>query len=945
MQSLRMPLYSLRRLVCLLALACLSAGSAIPSTLLTNASELYVRHLNLGFFDVVNGERGYSILVPPGAEKLTVQFQTDRGATIELLAQVGLDVGFSIRTGFSTSGAEVSVYKVKPDNLGVATIEIGDRLPQRLEPGLVYIGFRSLSEGVELEGLLTATIDGGPGTLLHTVVESDFSGGMDGWTRNDVAGPYVGSKAAKRGGRIRHFAEGGNPDGYIIVTNPPGDAEGQFVAPEKFNLNLLDLDSPRFVFDLARINGGTQAHFFTEIRVFSDGGGWRWVGRPPPPLTCTDDLIRDGGLVPTSTAGDIVVPAGQTDQFVDGDADGDGDIERCFNFFQHKVLTIWQTFSVPIRIDQWKKIPGSEDGTASFETVMSNPKRIEVRASLNLIGDGTGLDNFKIVAQGAGPVRTAFPAVSAFSGGFDEWSRNYPAEAPTPNATVGDRDTQLLWAEPLSDRRFAFDAGGNPTGHLQIAETFPAGGPQPDAFVASTLFLGDYSGLSEPRFEFDYYHSSLTGDVREVAIRLFGADSVFEWTGAAPIEQWRHQVAPLREDLWVRIAGEGDFDEALANVERIEIEADLNDGFERNSLDNFALLTSDSPPFPQDIFASGQDLDFDGAATESVDARGAVEVSAQGGSLNWGATVQGPIADSISLSSTEGVTPARVEVTVDTVGLAPGVYPYDLVFTALGTTIPPAVVSGQVTLSEQPYATPSITSNGVVNAGTYRPQLAPGALGVIFGEGFNAPQQGLVAGFANERTNTLPTALNGIRVRVYATWGALLAEAPIIYADSSQINFQMPFEVLGLSEVRVTVVNGNIESQPQSVQITPQAPGVFTYMGDRAVAVNDGALNSAGNAATRVKPVTLYVTGQGAVAPELPTGRAATATPLIFTPASVRVFIGGVEADVLFAGLAPGLVGVLQINFAPGFRTPIGDQPLIVNIGGHESNVARIVIR
>ncbi len=924
MLSIRIPSSYLLSAALLFALAAPAARQAQASTLLTNGSEVHIRYLGVPRLTVLNGDQGYTILIPPGAQRLVVEFQTSRYANIELLAQVGLDVGFSYKDGKPNGGADVAAFKAKPNNLGVARIEISNGHPQQLEPGVVYIGLRTIQDTADIEGVLTAYIDGGGYGDYYSAVESDFTGGADGWTRNETAGSYPGSVAGGSRGRFRHFDEGGNPGGFIIVNSPPGDYTEQFVAPEKFNVNLLELNDARFKFDVARINGREGYQFYTEINVFTDGGGWKWIGAAPPPLTCPPDLESESG------------------QIINGDADGDGDIERCFNFFEQKILTIWQTYTAPIRVDAWQKIPG---GTATFEQTMSNPKRIEVRATMNVGGDGTALDNFRVLAAGNGPVRSVAPTVSGFSGGFDDWSRNYPANSMIPGATLGDASSKLLWTEPLSDRVAALDDDGNPSGNLQLAEAFPNGGPLADAFVASSQFRGDYTALSEPRFEFDYYHSSLSGDAKPVTIRLFGAASVFEWTGAAPIAQWRHQVAPLTAEMWPRLSGEASFEDALANVERVEVAADLSAGFERNSLDNFALLTSDSAAFPQDIFATGEDLNFEGAATEPVETQGVIDVSALGGDLQWAASVEGDIASNIKLSAVEGMTPAQVKVTLDVAGLAPGQYEYQVAFQALGTTLTPAKVSGVVTITDQPYATPAISGGGVVNAATFRAQLAPGALGTIFGSGFNAPTEGVQSSFEGSRTNTLPTSLNGIRVRVYATWGALLAEAPIIFANDTQINFQMPFEVRGLSEVRLAVLNGNIESQQQSVQITPQAPGVFTYGDDWAIAVNDGALNSPDNAATRVKPVTLYVTGQGAVSPELPTGRAATAVPLIFTPAGVHVYIGGVEASVQFAGLAPGLVGVLQINLTPAFQTPKGDQPLIVNIGGFESNTARIAIR
>ena len=87
------------------------------------------------------------------------------------------------------------------------------------------------------------------------------------------------------------------------------------------------------------------------------------------------------------------------------------------------------------------------------------------------------------------------------------------------------------------------------------------------------------------------------------------------------------------------------------------------------------------------------------------------------------------------------------------------------------------------------------------------------------------------------------------------------------------------------------------------------------------------------------------MTGQGMVLPNLKTGRSAAAWPLLRSPEEAHVWIGGREARIDFLGLAPGLVGVLQLNVTPVWETPQGKQPMIVNVGGSESNVASVWIK
>ena len=89
----------------------------------------------------------------------------------------------------------------------------------------------------------------------------------------------------------------------------------------------------------------------------------------------------------------------------------------------------------------------------------------------------------------------------------------------------------------------------------------------------------------------------------------------------------------------------------------------------------------------------------------------------------------------------------------------------------------------------------------------------------------------------------------------------------------------------------------------------------------------------------------VYLTGQGRVAPDWPNGRAAGISPTIYAPASARAFIAGQEAKVTFLALAPGMVGVAQMLIEPNFFTPTGDQPLVLQLNGHQSLPVIVTIR
>ncbi len=128
-------------------------------------------------------------------------------------------------------------------------------------------------------------------------------------------------------------------------------------------------------------------------------------------------------------------------------------------------------------------------------------------------------------------------------------------------------------------------------------------------------------------------------------------------------------------------------------------------------------------------------------------------------------------------------------------------------------------------------------------------------------------------------------------------------------STTDRVMFQLP--VTASNEVNV---NG------RTLVLVPSAPGVFAQDGrGQAVAVNDdGSLNSEDNPAARGSPLAFFTTGEGRATTE-----------------SVEARVGNANAEVLFAGPAPGLPGIFQINVKlPGIFTPPGVRALTVTAAG-----------
>ena len=173
---------------------------------------------------------------------------------------------------------------------------------------------------------------------------------------------------------------------------------------------------------------------------------------------------------------------------------------------------------------------------------------------------------------------------------------------------------------------------------------------------------------------------------------------------------------------------------------------------------------------------------------------------------------------------------------------------------------------------------------------------------------------------------------------------------PILYSSSGQMNVQVPFTVPINTTYQITVQNRNAVSVPQTVVIAPVQPGVFTTNeagdGQGEIFKSDGVTHAApGTPAGIGEVVVIYGTGLGAVTPDVPAGQAAPSTPLSRVTNPVTVTMGGLPAQVQFAGLTPGAPGVYQINAMVPAGVQTGDAvPVVVTSAGLSSNTVTMAI-
>lgn len=209
--------------------------------------------------------------------------------------------------------------------------------------------------------------------------------------------------------------------------------------------------------------------------------------------------------------------------------------------------------------------------------------------------------------------------------------------------------------------------------------------------------------------------------------------------------------------------------------------------------------------------------------------------------------------------------------------------------------------------------------------------IAPGQLILLRGDQIG-PAQSLVGSLSPQ--GVLPDTLADIRVLFDGR------AAPIFSAVENAIQVQAPYELSGRTRTEVEVHRQGKKIAAATFDIVRAAPGIFTLDGSgsgAALALNhDGSLNASWNPAARGMSVTLFATGEGLLTQSVPEGVPA-APPFAQPTLPVTVSIGGLAAGILYAGSAPGMIGVLQVNARVPLGLVPGALPVAVSVGAASS--------
>ncbi len=230
----------------------------------------------------------------------------------------------------------------------------------------------------------------------------------------------------------------------------------------------------------------------------------------------------------------------------------------------------------------------------------------------------------------------------------------------------------------------------------------------------------------------------------------------------------------------------------------------------------------------------------------------------------------------------------------------------------------------------------------IVNAASYEEGISPGGLATIFGDNLTT-----VTGIVYANANPLPDHLAGVEVMVSGIAAPIYG---IAYSGGQdQISVQVPYEApTGPDAAEIQVYDEGTLVADFFTDSFTEDPGLFTYGDGLAIAeAADYSLIGPDNPANPGEALVLYVTGLGPLDdPNLVDGYGAPSSePFARTVDPFQVVVDNENCQVFFSGLAPGFVGLYQINFYVPQDAAAGDLPIYIQDAYANSAVAMLPVQ
>lgn len=233
-----------------------------------------------------------------------------------------------------------------------------------------------------------------------------------------------------------------------------------------------------------------------------------------------------------------------------------------------------------------------------------------------------------------------------------------------------------------------------------------------------------------------------------------------------------------------------------------------------------------------------------------------------------------------------------------------------------------------------------------VSAANYLPEVAPDSIVAAFGSGL-ATQTQIAPSLP------LPTTLAGSSVFIRDSAG-VQRQAQLFLVSPAQINYLLPLGTASGSAL-VSVVSGNTTIVGE-VQVAAVAPGLFSVNSNGQGLAAASILRVKANGAQTFEPVARFDQAQGRiVAVPIDLGDASDQVFLILNGtgwrnrsalSGVSVKIGGVDAEVVFAGEQGSFAGLDQANVKlPRILGGRGEVDVVLSVDGKTANTAKVNIK
>ena len=235
-----------------------------------------------------------------------------------------------------------------------------------------------------------------------------------------------------------------------------------------------------------------------------------------------------------------------------------------------------------------------------------------------------------------------------------------------------------------------------------------------------------------------------------------------------------------------------------------------------------------------------------------------------------------------------------------------------------------------------------------VSAASYQgTELASGSIAAVFGTALAATTQ--VAA-----TLPLPTSLAGTRVVIKDSAGAEHL-APLFFVSPIQVNYQIPPET-SAGKATITVMSGDGSVSTGTAQIAAVTPGVFAANANGQGVAAAVALRVGQGSEQSYEPVAYFDGGSNQfLARPLDLGPETDQVFLIMFGTGIRsrsllstvsARIGGVDAEVLYAGEQGAFTGLDQLNLrVPRSLIRRGEVEVVLTVDGKTANVVKVSIR